>query len=148
MAQRPLSILLVDDDEGAAVLFKLIVEKSGCDIRLEIAENGKQALEHLSNCIKHSETSDVDARSMPDLIVLDLMMPGISGFDVLDRLQRVPSLRALPVIAFSGSQKEGDREQALALGAARFINKPAELQELRKVVRDILDFAAQHQKAG
>jgi CheY-like chemotaxis protein len=145
MEQPRLNILLIDDDESAAALFRLMVEKAGCPVRLIVAEGAQKAMDYLSGAGPYSNRA---AHPMPDLVVLDLIMPGLSGFDILHWRQQMPQLRLVPVVVFSGSMREHDREKALANGAARFLQKPMDLEQLKAVVAEILDFAADHVHSG
>lgn len=71
----------------------------------------------------------------PDLVLLDLQMPGISGFDVVKQIKANPELGQIPVIAFTGSVVPDDRAQLLAAGFDDFLAKPPSILDLLKIVR-------------
>jgi len=137
MANHPLNILLVDDEESAAILFRLVAERDRNNIHLEVADSGQKAIEYLSG---RGPFSDRANHPLPDVMVIDLLMPGITGFDVLEWCQKHPELGGIPRIVFSGSLRESDEREAVARGATRFIRKPTALPEFRAVVHEILDY--------
>ena len=143
MVFRALTILLVDDDENFVVLFRLIAERTGRDVRLEVAGDGRQAVAYLTG---DSPYTDRRAHPVPDLVVLDLKMPGMNGLEFLAWRQNSPSLRALPVVVLTGSVSEKDQTEAMAKGATRFLTKPSELEQLRNTVVQILDLGTCHQR--
>jgi DNA-binding response OmpR family regulator len=108
-------ILLAEDEKqiGDMIAFKL--RNSGHQVVR--APDGEQAL-HLAS------------RELPDLILLDAMMPGLSGFEVLRRLKQDSSLRAIPVIMVTAKGNERDVLNGLRGGAADYIVKPFSLKEL------------------
>jgi CheY-like chemotaxis protein len=137
MPQRRLNVLLVEDDESAAALFRMVVERAGVDVRLQVARNGQEALDYLAGQGRYGDRIQCP---VPDLLVLDLVLPGVSGFDVLDWRRQHDALRALPVVVFTGSLREADREKALAKGAAEFVTKPADFQSFKMAIRRILEY--------
>ncbi|MFW1676207.1 response regulator [Pontibacter sp. JAM-7] len=106
------TVLLVDDvPANITVLNSALKEK----YRTKIATNGEKALQ-------------IAARQpQPDLILLDIMMPGMDGFEVCERLKADPETRDIPVIFLSGKNTSGDRSRGLALGATDFLEKPIDV---------------------
>lgn len=106
------TILLVDDDpSNIRVLNTTLTEK----YQTKIATSGEKALE-------------IVMRSpQPDLILLDIMMPGMDGFEVCRRLKENPETSGIPVIFLSGKDNASDRSKGLALGAIDFIEKPIDV---------------------
>ncbi|MBI4941804.1 MAG: response regulator transcription factor [Actinobacteria bacterium] len=119
-------VLVVDDDERIRTLLSWKLEAEGYTV--VCAENGVAALERL-------------ARERPDLVVLDLSMPGVGGLDVLRRV-RATGDGALPVIILSGRSGEADRIVGLDLGADDYLVKPFSPAELAARVRSVLRRAA------
>ncbi len=76
--------------------------------------------------------------SSPDLIVLDMMMPGMSGLDVLRAVRSDPSLKAIPVVMLTARAQARDREAAVEAGADRFLTKPFSPRELADIVGEVL----------
>lgn len=101
-------ILIVEDDEFLRVLTAKRLEKEG--FAIAVAVDGESAL-------------TVAEQKQPDLILLDLLLPGINGFEVLARLQKHESLKQVPVIVFSNLGQKEDIEKAQKLGAVDFLIK-------------------------
>lgn len=93
---------------------------------MQLAADGQAGLDWLSV---------VD--TLPDVILLDLNMPGLSGFEVLTQLKQAPHWQAIPVVILTTSNSETDQQQALQLGATQFITKPTTLQGLAAVAQQI-----------
>jgi DNA-binding response OmpR family regulator len=116
-------ILIVDDDAFIRRPLEFILRKEGYDARTAV--NG-------ADCLEKVETE------APDLIFLDVMMPGQDGFTVCGTLKRDDRFSHIPVILLSARGQENDRERGLSLGAADFMTKPYSPQELLRRVREIL----------
>ena len=101
-------ILLVEDDAALATVYKTRLEAEGFDVRH--VDNGEDAL---SNAVEYR----------PDLIVLDVMMPKIDGFDVLDILRQTPDTTSMRVIMLTALSQAKDKERAEQLGADDYLVK-------------------------
>jgi CheY-like chemotaxis protein len=115
-------VLVVDDDRMIRMLVKLLLEKEGYDV-IE-GENGRHAVE----LARHER---------PDLLVLDLMMPQMDGFQALDRLRRDLSLATLPVIVLTAESGPDTERRVLELGADDYLIKPFEPGVLLSRVRAV-----------
>jgi putative two-component system response regulator len=120
MAQR---ILIVDDDSGARVALETLLRREGFELR--IAHDGTTAL---AEC----------ASFRPDLILLDIMMPGMSGFEVCRRIKATPETRLTPVVLITGLSDTEDRIQGINAGADDFLSKPIDFNELLARTRSLL----------
>jgi two-component system cell cycle response regulator DivK len=127
--KKPL-ILIADDRPSSRELLGLVLERAGYDV-LE-AENGEQALERVRS-------------GSPDLVLLDLQMPGIDGYGVLAELRAEARFAALPVLALTASAMRGDREKILEAGFTDYLAKPAAPEVVRETVARLL---ADQLKAG
>jgi len=116
MTPHPMSLILIVDDNAnnTKVLFELL-KQSG--YRVLVAKSGESALERLQSV-------------SPDLIVLDVMMPGIDGFETCRRLKAEPATQNIPVIFMAALADTTDRVRGLALGAADYITKPFQGEEV------------------
>lgn len=114
MTENRKRILVVDDVEQNRVVVGALVETLGYDV--ESARDGLEALAKLADGF--------------DLVLLDVMMPGLSGFDVLRRMRRDPRWQDLPVIMVTALDSRADRVQAVSAGASDFIAKPVDRTEL------------------
>jgi two-component system phosphate regulon response regulator PhoB len=112
---QPAQILVVEDERDIAALVGYHLTKEG--YRVPPAGSGPEALEEMT-------------RERPDLIVLDLMLPGLSGFDLLGELRRRPEMADTPVIVLTARRDEIDRIKGLELGADDYVTKPFSPQEL------------------
>jgi two-component system OmpR family response regulator len=113
-------ILIVDDDKNLLEVIKYNLEKDGCSVIL--AEDGTQAVE-------------IARRGKPDLIILDVMLPGIDGFEVCRILRKEMSV---PILMLSAKTDEIDKVVGLELGADDYITKPFSVRELMARVRAAL----------
>jgi len=116
-------ILLIEDEEDIASLIKLQAELSGYNLHVEVdGLNGYRAIE----------------REQPDLILLDVMLPGLNGFDVCRRVKNNPDLRNIPVIMLTAKDKELDIVLGLELGADDYVAKPFSPQVLFSRIKAVL----------
>ena len=123
-------VLLVDDDENFPLLFA--GEKFPFAFRFVF--NGEQAIHYLSGKGKYADRVQYP---FPDLLLLDLNMPRIDGFEFLGWKGRHPKLHSLPVVVWSSSELLQDKEKAMSLGACAFVSKPAEFDKLVEIVRGL-----------
>ncbi len=127
-------ILLAEDDENDVFFLKRALRQAGLQNPLFVARDGQEAVNYLSGEPPYADRSDYP---MPALLLLDLKMPKMSGFDVLNWLQAQKNFKDLAVVVFSSSSEESDVRKALTLGADDFLVKPYDFQKLVNVVRDI-----------
>jgi CheY-like chemotaxis protein/KaiC/GvpD/RAD55 family RecA-like ATPase len=128
----PMHILAVDDSEQILLVVRHALESEG--YRVSTAENGAQALAFLASAI-------------PDLILLDVAMPRMDGFEVLERIRGEPRLVGIPVILLTAAGEEAE-EQARTLGVEHYLPKPFEIRRLLATVRGTLIRYAQLREAG
>jgi putative two-component system response regulator len=119
----PAKILIVDDEELNRILFDVFVKADGYSTIL--SDNGKDGLA-------------LAAEAQPDLILLDLMMPGMDGFEVVRWLKADPATRTIPVIVVSALDDVAAHRRMLASGADEFINKPVDRWELSLRISKLL----------
>lgn len=119
------ALILVAEDEPDNQAILTIVVETVTGGRVVSAANGREALAAVS-------------RENPALILLDLMMPVLDGFEVARRLKADPATAEIPIIAISALVRPGDREEALGAGCEYFIRKPFDLNELEDLIRSVL----------
>jgi CheY-like chemotaxis protein len=119
------SILVVDDDRDITRLAQEMLGRAGFTVRA--ANNGFEALA-------------IARQEQPGLILLDLKMPGLDGYEVLKRLKQDGATQDIPVFVVTGSvtDEEIKRKKVLALGAAQFLTKPFAIDELVEEIRQVL----------
>lgn len=116
-------ILIVDDDLTITELMKALMMMEGYEP--SVVNDSTKAL-------------DVAATFQPDLVTMDLMMPGISGFDLCERLRQDPRFAKLPILVVSAKDDPGTKERAMHTGANDYITKPFNIDDLLKRIRALL----------
>ena|ERR1051326_9160326 len=132
-----LDMLLVDDNAIDAMFFRRGVKKSRLNILLQTVTAGQEAIDYLE---AKGPFADRSRYPLPDVIVLDLRMPQVNGFDFLAWRKVSPFFSTIPVVVFSGAGDPEEVRQVCELGASKHIVKPSESDEWEKVVKDIWDF--------
>jgi CheY-like chemotaxis protein len=122
----PQICLLVDDDEDDREIFCLALEKVDTSIKCVSARDGREALSILES-----------GSFIPDYIFLDLNMPIMDGKECLKEIRKINQLNRVPVIMFSTSSVDRDKDETKKLGANEFITKPPLVSELAKKLTDI-----------
>ena len=134
MTRSRTTILLAEDDENDAFLFRRALGKAGLSHELVRVCNGEECIGYLRGI---SRFEDRDQYPLPNLLVLDLKMPGVSGLDVLDWLQTQPALKQIPAVMLSGSGLAPDRQAALAKGAKEYHAKPVGFAALVEILKGL-----------
>ncbi|HEV2211478.1 MAG TPA: response regulator [Verrucomicrobiae bacterium] len=130
----PRTVLVVDDDRDAVYLLQTAFQQLELPHALNIAADGTVAVEYLEGTPPYG---DRVRYPLPDLMLLDVKMPRMDGFRVLDWVRQRPDLASLPVVMFSTSDRELDVEKALALGARDYLVKPGSYAQLVELVTQI-----------
>jgi CheY-like chemotaxis protein len=125
------SVLLVEDSEDDAYFFKRTLQKSAHTCVLHRANNGAEAVEFLQNA------STSGSQTLPHVIFLDLKMPVLNGFEVLDWLRQQSFAPRVRVIVLSGSEHQKDKDRAANLGASDYLVKPVRTGDLDRFLKDI-----------
>ena len=125
-----IEILLVDDSEADVRLTIEALKEVKVRNRIHVAYDGESAMEFLRN----------PAQRRPDLILLDLNLPGMDGREVLAEIKGDPDLSIIPVVILTTSQAEEDILRTYRLHANCYISKPVDLQQFIRVVQSIEDF--------
>ena len=121
--RTPAKILIVDDDPDMVELLRLALTEAGCSTRT--ATTGREALAEAQRC-------------SPNLVVLDLVLPDLNGFQVCETLRRNPATSSVPIILITVLTGHFPRLVGVETGANAYINKPFETQELVSCVDDLL----------
>jgi CheY-like chemotaxis protein len=115
------TILLVEDDDNDVLLLQRAFAKAGLRAKLKVASGGQQAIEYLAG---HKDFADRTRFPLPFLVLLDLRMPGLDGFDVLRWIRAQPDLKRLLVVVLTSSDQQCDIDKAYELGANSYLLKP------------------------
>lgn len=132
LVQKP-EVLLVDDNPGDLRLTREALNDWRNPPRIRVAMDGLQALDFL-------HAADASGSRQPDLVILDLNLPGIGGHDVLRAIKSSPTLRHIPVIILSSSDSESDVRAAYELQANCYVVKPVSLDRFIQIVLGIEEF--------
>jgi two-component system chemotaxis response regulator CheY len=116
-------VLIVDDDAAIRTLMKRTLQRLG--LKVFEASNGRAAISYLTNY-------------KPDLVCLDLVLPELSGFEIITFIRRNRRFDALPVLVISGRHLPEDQAQASEQGASAYLTKPFKPAELEQCVRSLL----------
>jgi DNA-binding response OmpR family regulator len=116
-------ILIVDDEVNIVISVEFLLEQAGYYVR--VAHNGEEGLERV-------------ATFEPDLVLLDVMMPRLNGFDVCQRIRQNPAWQDIKIIMLTAKGREAEITKGLALGANAYITKPFSTRELLAEVKRIL----------
>jgi CheY-like chemotaxis protein len=133
-AGTPVEILLVEDNPGDVRLTQESFREGKMHVHLNLAADGEEALAVLRRTGAHA------AAARPDLILLDLNLPRMSGREVLAEIKADEGLRRIPVVVLTSSREEQDVLASYDLNANCYITKPVDLEQFIRVVRSIEHF--------
>jgi len=131
---RPAHILLVEDNSMDVKLTIDAFHEAKLFNTIHVASDGKEALDYLMGRCQYA---DRKAFPMPNLVLLDLKLPGVDGFEVLRQIKLTPILKRLPVVILTSSKEEGDRALSYDRGANSYLVKPVSFEGFLDVVREI-----------
>lgn len=127
-------ILLVEDDPADVDLTQIALSRCQLQVTLQVATNGDEAIDYLH------QKQQRDREQLPDLILLDLNLPGLSGREVLQFIKTDDRLKHIPIVVLTSSDSEQDIFKSYKLGANCYVTKPLGLREFEKIARSIEDF--------
>jgi CheY-like chemotaxis protein len=130
-------ILLVEDNQMDVELTLDAFHEARLSNTIHVTRNGQEALDYLFGRGKYAQP---EPHPLPDLVLLDLKMPGIDGFEVLRQIKGTAGLKRLPVIILTSSKEEGDRAMSYDNGANSYLVKPVSFEGFLDVVRSIGDY--------
>ncbi len=117
------TVLVVEDEPNIVLSLQFILKQAGFTVR--VARDGEQALRAIDDYV-------------PDLVVLDIMLPKQDGFSVCEAIRGNDKCRDVKIIMLSAKSRESDKERAMALGADEFVTKPFSTRILGQMVKDIV----------
>jgi len=131
---RPIEILLIEDSPSDANLIQISFKQAKIANNLRWVEDGETALDYLL------QQGDYANSPRPDLIVLDLNLPGMDGQEVLTSVKSHPTLKRIPVIVLTTSEDEEDILKSYELNANCYITKPIDIQQFMRMVQLLEEF--------
>jgi CheY-like chemotaxis protein len=132
MSKNKPIILLAEDDDNDVFFMRRALRKADIDLPLHVVTNGQEALDYLGGA---GAFSDRDRYPLPSLLLLDLKMPFLNGFEVLAWINTQSSLKEIPVIVLTSSAEERDRQKAAELGAKAYFVKPPIAETVKKITQ-------------
>jgi len=127
------TLLVIEDAPDQAHLVGVTARRVHPGLEVRITNDGREGIAYLEGAFQ-----DRRSHPVPDLIILDLVMPGADGFDVLAWMGERPEPPEVPVVVLTGSMKPGDERRCLDLGAVAVHTKPTDLDGLAEVVKRIV----------
>lgn len=131
---RPLELLIIEDNPGDVRLLEEAFQELQANVNIRVAKDGAEGLHILLN------PSPVRTEWRPDLILLDLNLPKVSGHDVLVRIKNHPQTSRIPVIVLTSSKAESDVRRAYESHANAYLKKPSTLDGLMTAAQDVKNF--------
>ncbi|HVM71648.1 MAG TPA: response regulator [Anaerolineales bacterium] len=131
---KPARILLVEDNRMDVELTLDAFKEARLLNTIQVVNDGQEALDYLFGRGKYT---DRNAFPLPNLVLLDLKLPGVDGFEVLQKIKSTPILKRLPVIILTSSKEEGDRALSYDRGANSYLVKPVSFEGFLDVVHQI-----------
>jgi len=134
MENRPTVILLVEDDPDHVELILRALEEEHTAVDVYVVKDGQEALDYMYRRGKYGQENE---RSTPRLVLLDLRLPKLDGFEVLRRLKTDPKFKPIPVVILTTSLREDEVMKGYAEGANSYVTKPVEFDDFIQKVKDI-----------
>ena len=121
-------ILIADDEPNIVAAIEFLLQQSGYEVH--VAQNGEEALQLVEACI-------------PDLVLLDVMMPKKSGYEVCTRIRERADWRHIKIVMLSAKGREAEVNKGMSMGADLYVTKPFSTRELMAKLKDLLDQESQ-----
>ncbi len=129
MSDEKVKVLIVEDNPADAFMIEEMLKELKMELNIKIVEDGLEAVNLLKN----------KGNVVPDLIILDLNLPRMDGFDVLKLMKNADDLRTIPVVVLTGSLKKEDEVRARRMGADDYCLKPATVEEMETTMMCLRD---------
>jgi len=129
-------ILLVEDNYKDVELIKIALSEYNIEHEIKVVNDGAEALDYLYCKGKYQNNT----LKQPSLIILDLKMPKLNGFELLAQLKASDNCKQIPVVVFTSSNQDTDIERAYHLGANAFVIKSVDFTEFSNAIRNIISF--------
>jgi len=120
--KRPRKVLLVDDEAGFAELLRDLLQMDSYEV--EVAHDGQEAIEKLETFT-------------PDVIISDIVMPRLSGFEMFKRVKATPAMASIPFLFITGFQDERVLAEARKVGVFGILRKPVDIEQIESRLRDL-----------
>jgi CheY-like chemotaxis protein len=134
---NPAKILMVEDNKMDVVLTLDAFKEAKLSNNIFIVRTGEEALDYLFGRCSYNDRT---LYPLPNLILLDLKLPGLDGFEVLRQVKNTEMLKRIPVVILTSSKEEGDRSLSYDIGANSYLLKPVSFDGFIEVVKKIDDY--------
>jgi len=134
---KPAHILLVEDNRLDIDLTLDAFREAHLGNTIHVARNGREALDYIFG---EGQYANRETYPLPDVILLDLKLPGVDGHEVLRRIKEAPGLKRLPVVILTSSEEEADRALSYECGANSYLVKPVSFEGFLKVVHKLGEY--------
>jgi DNA-binding response OmpR family regulator len=131
------TILLIEDSPDDVFFMKRAFKLAGVTHPLQVAEDGEKAMDYLSGAGRFANREEFP---LPGLVLLDLRLPRVPGFDVLKWMRAQSAFECVPVLVLTSSKEDRDMQKAYALGANSFLVKPSDSNELAAMVKTLVEY--------
>jgi CheY-like chemotaxis protein len=128
------TILLVEDNDDDVFAMQRALRKTQIACSMQVVSDGQKAIDYLSG---NGAYADRQSCPLPSIIFLDLKLPYVDGFELLQWLRAQPQFREIAVVILTGSAEQSDRDRASKLGVRFYLVKPPEAVELSKLVAEV-----------
>ena len=132
---RPVTILLIEDDTGDQKLITQSLRAEKVSNQIRIAGSGEEAIEYMTAALSGEQD-----KPLPDLVLLDLNLPGMGGKEFLRQLKQNPSLVDIPVVILTTSDMDKDILDSYKLQASGYIKKPCGLAEFQAIMKSLNEY--------
>lgn len=132
--RKPITILLVEDNPDHVLIIQRGLAANHVLNEIRVVKDGQEALDYL---FRKGSYADPAAAPRPGLILLDIKLPKVDGFEVLQRIKSTPSLKAIPVIMLTSSEQETDIARSYLEGANSYITKPIQFAEFVEKIKEL-----------
>ena len=137
MSNKPITILLAEDDQDDCYLVSEALDESGVETNLFIVKNGDELLDYLK---RRGEYADEEKSPRPGLVLLDLNMPLKDGREALKEIKEDPDLKRIPIVVLTTSKAEEDVLSTYDVGITSFITKPMTFSGLVDIMKSLGDY--------
>jgi CheY-like chemotaxis protein len=125
----PPQVLIADDDSNQIVLLQVAIQRASLPVdSFRFFSGGSALIRHLENMLPSAK---------PDLVLTDLNMPCVDGFEIINWVRAHPLFANLPIVVMSSSSEPEDQERAMELGCNRFLTKPSNVADLEKILSEL-----------
>lgn len=130
--------MIIEDNPDHAELTSMAIKKSDGAVEIIVFDDGFRAMDYLNNCLGKNDAAQ-DA-ALPNLILLDIKMPGMDGFEVLKKVKNDPGTKEIPVVMLTTSNRPEDIELAYSLGANSYLTKPVVYKEVKEKISSLINY--------